>query len=46
MKFDSKTYHMKFLSSSYKYKNGSKIFVHNKIYYSKLIVIIFASLPF
>jgi hypothetical protein len=37
---------MKFLSSSHKCKNISKIFVHNTVYQSKLIVIIFANLPF
>jgi hypothetical protein len=45
MKFNSKTYHMKILSSSHKYKNSSKIFLHNKVYYNKLIIIIFARLP-
>jgi hypothetical protein len=46
MKFNSETYHMKFLSYSHKCKYSSKIFVHNKVYYNKLIVLIFASLPF
>jgi hypothetical protein len=42
MKFNSNTCHMKFLSSSHKYKISGKIFVHNKAYHNKLILIIFA----
>jgi hypothetical protein len=40
MKFNSKTCHMKFSSSSYNYKVSAKRFVHNKVYHNKCILII------
>jgi hypothetical protein len=45
MKFNSKAYRIRFSSSFHKYKNSSEIFVLNKVYRIKFIVIIFASLP-
>jgi hypothetical protein len=40
-KFNLKICRMTFLSSSHKYKNSGKFFVHNKFYHNKLILIIF-----
>jgi hypothetical protein len=36
---------MRFSSSFHKYKNSGEIFVNNKVYHIKFIVIIFESLP-
>jgi hypothetical protein len=40
-KFNSKTCHMMFLSSSHKYKNNVHFVAYNKVYHNKLILIIF-----
>jgi hypothetical protein len=45
IKFNSKAYHLRFLSPFHKCKNIGEIFVYIKVYHNNFILIIFASSP-